>query len=98
MLLIRLEPGSDPNQFTISIGHEEKQAKALQTYTSTAILQSPRLMPDVGWFQHQRPELKTKLPTVACNGGDAYTAEQPMEGYNYADTMEVQRGVDAITT
>ena len=30
MLSIRLEPGSDPNHLTISIGLEEKQA--LQTY------------------------------------------------------------------
>ena len=56
------------------------------------------LKPDVGWFQHQRLELKTRPPTVACNGGDAYTAVQLMEGCNYADAMEVQRGVDAITT
>ena len=47
MLSIRLEPGSDPNQLTISIGFEEKQAKALQTYTSTVILQSPMLKPEV---------------------------------------------------
>ena len=53
MLSIRLEPGSDPNQLTISIGFEEKQAKALQTYTSTATLQSPTFKHDVGWFQHQ---------------------------------------------
>ena len=48
MLLIRLEPGSDPNQVTISIGLKEKQAKALQTYTSTAALHSLILKPDVG--------------------------------------------------
>ena len=65
MLSIRLEPGSDPNQLTISIGFEEKQAKALQTYTSTAALQFPTFKHDVGWFQHQRLELKTKPPTVA---------------------------------
>ena len=48
MLSIRLEPGSDPNQLTISIGFEEKQAKALQTYTSTGTLQFPTIKPDGG--------------------------------------------------
>ena len=48
MLSIRLEPGSDPNQLTISIGLEAKQAKALQTYTSTVTLQPPMLELDGG--------------------------------------------------
>ena len=35
---------------------------------------------------------------TAGNDGDAFTAVQLMEGCSYADAMEVQRGVDAITT